>query len=416
LFAFADAVVTLGTMAVAVWFAAGWGIAAARVRRATSPPVQWQMELNALAGKMRIAPGVRLGIMRESGSPLATGVWRPAILLPPSSAAWSVDRRRAVLLHELAHIRRRDCRVQLLTHVACALYWFNPFVWMSASRLRAERERACDDEVLLSGARASTYAAHLLDIAREVRPALRPSAALAMTRAAELEGRLLAVLADRVRMPSAGSRWAIGSIFVCTTIAALGARAVTQPVTIAPDPPPRPAGFSVINGVVGRDSRLASVRSRAGAEAALQLSADAKERHQAAIDLAETAQSPSISPLQDALKDGNQDVREKAALALAFMSGREVVPALLSALRDNDSQVREKAAIGLALRRDERIVEPLLAALQDPDSQVREKVAIALGTSGDPRARAALNGALNDPDAQVREKAAAGLVLLGLTR
>lgn len=73
---------------------------------------------------------------------------------------------RAVLLHEVAHVRRRDTLVQCAAQLACALYWWNPLVWLASSRMRVEREHACDDEVLAAGVPASSYASDLLAIAR----------------------------------------------------------------------------------------------------------------------------------------------------------------------------------------------------------------------------------------------------------
>ena len=377
-----SALASLGTVAVALWFAAGWVATVRLSRRAGRAPLAWQLEVVALCDRLRLDREVRLGIIEEHSSPLATGLSRATILLPRTASAWSAERRRAVLLHELAHIKRHDCRVQLVAQAACAIYWFNPLVWLAASRLRAERERACDDQVLRLGATPSSYAAHLLDIARELRPTLRPSAALAMARHSELEGRLLSVLAaGRARVPFRATRWAVVAVLSLTTAVALGATSsndtTTAPVSVAG---PR---YIVADDIL--ISSDAAPQGRARAEATLQSSANPQER-------------------------------EHATLALAFTSGSDVIPALLRALTDSDAQVREKAAIGLALRRDERVVEPLITALRDPDPQVREKAAIALGTSGDARAQEPLRRALDDPDAQVREKAVAALVLLTVAR
>ena len=69
-------------------------------------------------------------------------------MLPVAAQDWSDEQLRSVLLHELAHIKRRDVLGQLLAQFACALHWFNPLVWFAAWRLHVERERACDDLVL----------------------------------------------------------------------------------------------------------------------------------------------------------------------------------------------------------------------------------------------------------------------------
>ena len=127
----------------------------------------------------------------------AFDAFTPTIILPASAEEWSDDRRRAVLLHELAHIRRRDLIGHVIAGVACAVYWFNPFVWAAARRLRVESELASDDVVLESGVRPSDYAQHLLDLVTSVGQGA-PTVALAMARPREFEGRLVAIL-DRAK-------------------------------------------------------------------------------------------------------------------------------------------------------------------------------------------------------------------------
>lgn len=142
---------------------------------------------------------VRLLMDNARSIPVVWGVFRPTLLLPAEAVTWDAAQLRSVLLHELAHLRRRDPLVQFLTQIACALHWFNPLVWLAAWRLHVERERACDDMVLASGVRPSTYAEHLLHIATQLSPARWTQACgLAMARKSSLEGRLTAVLSDKL--------------------------------------------------------------------------------------------------------------------------------------------------------------------------------------------------------------------------
>ncbi len=138
--------------------------------------------------------------------PMTWGAVRPVVLLPGDLASWSRPRVEAVLLHEMAHVKRHDYLTQLVAGLACALYWFHPLVWLAAWQLRVEREHACDDLVLRAGSRASDYAQQLLEIARTLRASpLQAVAAIAMARPSQLAGRLLAVL-DGSRPRGAATR------------------------------------------------------------------------------------------------------------------------------------------------------------------------------------------------------------------
>ena len=122
--------------------------------------------------------------------PLATGLLRPVILLPDTAGSWTRVRRRAVLAHEAAHIRRRDPAILLATHITTALYWFHPLCWLAAARLRAESERACDDAALRTGLLPSGYATDLLDLARLFDNQL----AIPMATTSHLESRVKSIL------------------------------------------------------------------------------------------------------------------------------------------------------------------------------------------------------------------------------
>jgi len=177
---------------------------------------------------------VRLRQTDRDVMPLTFGTLAPVVVLPASADEWTEDRRRAVLLHELAHIARADCLIQRLTACACALYWPHPGVWYAARRLRAERELACDDRVITAGAPAHDYADHLLEIAYAFRNVPAPATALGMARTQQLETRLLAILDD------ARDRASIGrvrrSVMVAAAVLVFVPMAVLRAVFVPAEP------------------------------------------------------------------------------------------------------------------------------------------------------------------------------------
>ncbi len=136
--------------------------------------------------------------LRLSGAqdgPMTWGVLRPVILLPRTSLTWTRERMQAVLLHELAHVRRRDSLTQSLSLLICALYWPNPLIWLGARALRREAEIAADDAVLSSGMRPSAYAGELLQLASEFRGHGLAVSGVSMAGRSSLEARVKSVLA-----------------------------------------------------------------------------------------------------------------------------------------------------------------------------------------------------------------------------
>lgn len=194
----------LGALVVAARLVAGLVRARALVRGASAAP-SWARA----AAQAERATGLRadVRVTSELDAPAVTGVLAPVVLVPRSGEAWSDERRLAVLLHELAHVRRRDCLAQIVGQLACALHWFNPLAWIAARRLRLERELAADDAVIAAGARPSRYAADLLEIAGA---RVAPVSALGMAERSQLAARVTAIVASgRARTPLSTTRAAL---------------------------------------------------------------------------------------------------------------------------------------------------------------------------------------------------------------
>ncbi|MGI8843012.1 MAG: M56 family metallopeptidase [Gemmatimonadaceae bacterium] len=155
----------------------------------------WWRAAARIGSTLGLRRPVLLMVTARTSVPLTWG-WRvPVVLLPADAHRWPAERREAVLVHELAHVARGDALGHDIARLAAAMFWPNPLVWIALRGMRSERERACDDLVLVTGTRASSYAGDLLEIARTtVATRQTAAAALAMARPGELEGRLLAIL------------------------------------------------------------------------------------------------------------------------------------------------------------------------------------------------------------------------------
>lgn len=220
-----------------------------------------------LLGEAALASGVlprRLDLRRAQGpvTPLTWGVLRPVVILPDGCEAWNDAQVREVLIHELGHVRRRDCLTQFLASGACVLYWFNPLVWFAARRMLVERERACDDLVLLSGARASDYASDLLELARAFgAPWSTAHVTTAMARRSQIAGRLLAVLDPGLARRGVGRR----SVWLAAALTALA----SLPVASAQRSLPVESATGTASRASAQEPRAAARFDLEGTEAAI---------------------------------------------------------------------------------------------------------------------------------------------------
>ncbi|MGA3043466.1 MAG: TonB family protein [Bryobacteraceae bacterium] len=204
-----------------------------RVRRSAGPFPDGVLG-GALARTLGIRRPVAVLETAPGSMPMTFGMRRPAVLMPANASAWSDEKRRVVLLHELAHVRRRDAATHLLARAAVDLYWWNPLAWTAWREFLKERERAADDLVLNTGACAAEYASHLLDLARTMQNSpVMAWAAPGIARRSQLEGRLLAILDSGVKRaaPSRASILAVATLAVgiVAPIAAVHAQETPPP-------------------------------------------------------------------------------------------------------------------------------------------------------------------------------------------
>ena len=424
----------VGAMAFAAWFLASiWNI---RRLAAQATPVtarDWLDPLRDVCARLAIRRPVRLLQSDRVAMPMTSGWRQPVILLPAMASEWQSPRRTVVLHHELAHVKRADVVTQSLAQWACAAYWFNPVVWFAAFRLRVERERACDDEVLRLGTRASDYANHLLDIARECHaPGPSASAGVAMARPSQLERRMRAILDPTVRRLYGRCTAVLAAVLLS------GATLVVSAVTPITETLPEPA--IATSATAGRTAaapqaeperdgwfeswhraaeemfaalvwHLAEARRQlggatAGTPPAVEDNVPAPPSAEPEEESLATVESRLAGAFIDALRDSDPDVRARAARALGQHRVHTAAPVLRNALGDEDAGVRMRAAWALGRIRDDAAVDSLLNLLRDPVQEVRERAAWALGTLRDPAAVDGLVAALEDADAAAQHRIA----------
>lgn len=196
------------------------GTAIRHIRRTAKPFFDRDL-CGALSQSLGIGNPVDVLETKTGSMPMACGLLRSAILMPAEAVHWSEERRRIVLLHELAHVRRGDLSTHLLARMALTIYWWNPLAWTAWREFLKERERAADDLVLSTGARASEYASHLLDVARSLQcsPAVAWVAA-PMARRSQLEGRLRAILDSGANRKQPGRLSALVAVLLAAAIVA----------------------------------------------------------------------------------------------------------------------------------------------------------------------------------------------------
>jgi TonB family protein len=136
-------------------------------------------------------PVADVRLSNDVHSPATVGIWRAVVLVPPPFQALSPAAERAVLLHELLHVRRRDWLRMVVEELWCALLWFHPLARMLVTRLDLTREMLVHRYVLDTTGDRRAYAQALLSFASD-HPST-PLAAIPLIRRAHLSDRIAAV-------------------------------------------------------------------------------------------------------------------------------------------------------------------------------------------------------------------------------
>ncbi|MFD0793420.1 M56 family metallopeptidase [Mucilaginibacter litoreus] len=119
------------------------------IKRTMSLGVQLQQQISRFAKKLDITKKVRVGFSQLVDVPCITGYIKPVILLPVTLSTYlEAEEIEAILMHELAHIKRNDYLINLLQQVITTLLFFNPCVLLINRIISEERENACDDLVV----------------------------------------------------------------------------------------------------------------------------------------------------------------------------------------------------------------------------------------------------------------------------
>ena len=233
----------LAAAAIASRLVLGWGALHRLWRRAdASVDPRWTRLFAELSAIVGVTKPVGLRLCAQSRMPMTWGTLRPKILLPADASDWDEDRRRIVLLHELAHVARRDAFTQAAAFLACAFYWFHPGAWLVLRRLRIEQEHACDEIVLAAGAPSRVYARGLLDLALAGSgPPFRLAASVAMARRSQLERRIVAIVGSAPRREAGTGLVVLGggaalalTLFTATAMPVSAARQAAGMAPVAP--------------------------------------------------------------------------------------------------------------------------------------------------------------------------------------
>ncbi len=171
-----------GFATVAFCFGRKWTRMNANVR--TAQPIDFDLPIPVRVSAALYEPGI-------------FGVFRPILLLPQGiTERLSPAQFKAIIAHELCHVRRRDNLTATIHMLGQATFWFHPMVWWIGVRLIDERERACDEDVLRLGSSPQDYAEGILNVCKLYVES--PVACVSGVTGSDLKKRIEAIMKNRI--------------------------------------------------------------------------------------------------------------------------------------------------------------------------------------------------------------------------
>jgi beta-lactamase regulating signal transducer with metallopeptidase domain len=230
-----------------------WRLLRQQLRKSQAAPIWLQEMVHDTRRKARCRRRVRLMLTDASISPALCGLFRPVIVLPSALVQQlRPEQLRAVLLHELFHLRNGDVWVNCFQSLLQIAFWWHPFLWLANARIRRIREEVVDDAVRLAlGEEAESYAPTLLEVARLA--LARPLATLGLVGILESRNALKQRVDRLVNFPAPRR----AGLSIVSGFAILAFAGVALPMGQAPPKAVDSVRNSIANTGIGEKQRVA---------------------------------------------------------------------------------------------------------------------------------------------------------------
>ncbi|MGH9485080.1 MAG: M56 family metallopeptidase, partial [Terriglobales bacterium] len=284
-------------------------------------PAAWRSDMQRLARAMNLRARAGLRVSARVSGPCTLGWWRPVILLPVSAIdKLPREQLRALLAHELAHIRRHDYAINLVQRGVEAAFFFHPAVWWLSRQVSEVREQCCDDAAAAVCGDRAGYARALVELAAWQSSAALPAGALAAA-GGSLSHRVGRLLGHAGNARPCAWRTAMAMVLVAASgLWLLGAAAGMGAQTMPPlQPPPTPPAAAVALRLMPPVRHLLSAARRAPAA------------RRAAPAVVSVAPRPAPAPVQTAVVALRLSTVEACIAAPAWVPQR--LPSGLTAWR-----------------------------------------------------------------------------------